>query len=85
MEIKKISKARIGDYPMFPRAEYKGISMEGEQPEKEDFKAVKKDVPLTQANYKEVDAEIIRTRDQACRWWAFYGNNGVIVPSSSQP
>lgn len=139
MEVTKIPKERIGDYPMFPRGEYKGISMDGEQPAKDDFKAVKKDVPnmgevwllecqrwpyrtfqvieaeseaqfddylaklrsmyetpayidertdfmvqfvgskeavpLTQANYKEVDAEIIRTRNLACRWWALYSHS----------
>lgn len=139
MEKIKIPKERIGDYPMFPRAEYKGISMEGEQPAKDDFKAVKKDVPslekvwllecqryphrtfqvflpdseaqfddwlaklrsmhetptyidgrtdfmvlfvgskghteINQLNYKEVDAEILRTRDLACRWWAMFGKD----------
>ena len=137
METIKISKERIGDYPMFPRTEYKGIDKDGEQPEKDFFNAVKKDVPgmgevwllecreyphrtfqvfetnseaqfddylakllsmhetpayiegrtdfmvlfvgskghveINQLNYKEVDAEIMKTRDMACRWWHLYG------------
>ena len=39
MEIKKIEKERIGDYPICPRAEYKGIPMDGEEFAKEDFVA----------------------------------------------
>ena len=137
MQTIKIPKERIGDYPMCPRLEYKGINMEGEGPAKKDFVAVKKQVPgmgevwllecqqlpyrlfqvfeatseaqfddylaklrsmhetpayvdgrtdfmvlfigskehveLNQLNYKEVDAEILKTQDMACRWWHLYG------------
>lgn len=39
------------------------------------FAGSKGHVHLTQENYREVDAEITKTRDQACRWWAKYGKN----------
>ena len=135
MEVKKIDKERVGNYPLFPRAEYKGITMDGEVKEG-DFTAEMRNVPgmgdvwlveckkypnrvfqvitaqtekefddclaklrsmhetpayiegrtdfmvlfvgskghvrLTQENYRKVDAEIVKTRDEACRWWALH-------------
>ena len=44
-KIIKISKERVGDYPMFPRTEYKGLKAdEGEQPQEQDFTATRREV-----------------------------------------
>ena len=37
------------------------------------FVGSEENVTLTQENYKEVDADICRERDQSARWWKMYG------------
>ena len=138
MERKKIDKARLGAKVLFPRSQYKGLTMTGTMPARNDYEVrevqvdgmgkvrmvrsrqephrtmqvfeckterefdnrlgtllgmhetpayVEGDtsfmvlfvgseghVTLTQENYKQVDADICRERDQAARWWKLYAN-----------
>jgi hypothetical protein len=45
------------------------------------LKALEENVTLTQENYKEVDADICRERDQAARWWKIFQSEKCRVKS----
>lgn len=85
MEVTKIDKERVGNKVLFPRTQYKGVTLGNEDnPLKEDYMIVSteqeipnmghvKMIERTQENYKEVVAEIRRHTAQAAMWYALYG------------